>query len=158
MPSSGRRLAWIVPILGLVASPAQAQFCYIDHVSRAGHGIELHFVSDSNVFVRISKAGHRVTLTDRMYQQKRDLMHRLQPNALQPDAAASKVVLFRGEEAFVGGGVHSGCFIQLAIKGRTAGVNMQANVGLPGLPPQTSTRFLPIEEKNKGSGSFNTAK
>lgn len=144
MSSHGFRLALILPMLALVAAPARAQFCYLDHVVQAGDGIALHFVPDGNLFVRISKAGQKVAVTDRIYQQQGDQMHRSQPNAPHLDAAASEVVVFPGEEAFVSNGLHSSCIILPSKAGDPAGVTMQANVSLPGLPPSTTTRFLPV--------------
>lgn len=144
MPSQGFRLALLLSILGLMAAPAQAQYCSVDHVAQDGRGIELHFVPRSSVFVRISKAGQEVAITDRIYQQQGDQMHRSRPNAQHLDAAASEVVVFPGEEAFVSNGPHSSCIIRPSRAGDRAGVTMKVGVGLPGLPPSTSTRFLPV--------------
>lgn len=145
MPSHGFRLAMILPLLGLMVAPAQAQFCFVDHVTQDGRGIELHFVPESNVFVRISKEGLGVAPTDRAYQQQGDQMHRALVNSTHLDAAVSKIVIFPGEEAFVSNGLHSSCTIVPAKAGESAGVTMKASVSFPGLPPTTTTRFLPLE-------------
>jgi hypothetical protein len=144
MPSRGFHLALILPMLGLVAAPAWAQFCHLDHASRDGRGIALHFVPGSNLFVRISKAAEKVVVTDRIYRQQGDQMHRSRPNAQHPDAEVSEVVVFPGEEAFVSNGLHSSCIILPSKAGDPAGVTMQTTASLPGLPSSTTTRFLPV--------------
>jgi hypothetical protein len=144
MPNRRLRLAWIAPMIALAATPVRAQFCYVSYASGAGQGVELHFTLGSNVFVRISKAGRDVAPADRMYQQEGAQMHRLQPNAQGPDVAVSKVVLFRGERAFVSNSPHSACTILPSGEGSVAGVIMKASVSLPGIPTQVTTRFLPL--------------
>lgn len=143
MANRGLCPVWIALLIALAATPVRAQFCYVTDASRSGQGIELHFVPGSNVFVRIPKVGQNVAPTDRIYQQKGAQMHRQQPNVLQPNLAVSKVVIFRGEQAFVSNSPHSACTIVPSVSS-TAGVTMESGVSLPGIPAQVTTRFLPL--------------
>ncbi|WP_157956573.1 hypothetical protein [Dyella sp. C11] len=145
MTAKGWAKPWIFLLVAFHGNAfAEGTFCSLDHVRQMGSGVALYFIPEGNVFVRVKKAGQGVSANDRMYQQLDGQMHRLYPNALQPEKAASEVVLLSGEEAFVGGGSHSSCTVAPAYNGHTFGVEMEASVGLPGAPPQTSSRFLPV--------------
>lgn len=140
------RFALTLAAVGLCqAAAARDGFCSVDHVSVAGRGVELHFIPWSGLFVRIGEAGHAVASTDRMYTQIDGEMHRTPANQ-NPDAKKARVLLTSGEEAFVGGDPHSSCTIRLAHQSSRLGVTMAASVGLPGLPPKTTTRFLPVAD------------
>lgn len=81
-------VAVILMVAGVpqVAFPSDA-FCDLDHASLAGRDLALHFVPDSDVFVRVMKAGHAVSWTDQMYQQDGGRMYRLYPNQRAPEPA-----------------------------------------------------------------------
>lgn len=139
------RLAAIL-IMSVLAQNVSAQgvFCAIDHVSLAGRDLALHFVPDSGLFVRVTKVGQGVAWTDHMYDQVGAEMHRVYPNQNNPEASASIVFLADDEEAYLGGSAHSSCTVRIGHKGGGFGVVMTAHVGLPGLPPTATTKFLPI--------------
>lgn len=127
------------------AAQAQAPFCNIDYVKRVGMDVELHFTPYNGLFVRIKKIGREVAPEDRMFEQVNGEMHRLYDNELQPEKTTSKVLLFDGEEALLGGDPHSGCTIQKAIEGGALGVEAKATVNFDGIPPQTTSRFFPAK-------------
>lgn len=145
IPNIAARLAWFLFLVALASHAAAARpaFCYIDHVTRLGQDVSLHFVPDSNVFVRIMKSGQGISPADRMYQETGGRAHRIYPNETRPETAAAEIILSRGEEAFVGGDPHGRCTIRIASEGQNLGVTMEVAVGLPGLPPQTTVQFLP---------------
>jgi hypothetical protein len=120
-------------------------YCWLNHASRAGQSVELHFVPDSNLFVRVMNTAHGISPTDRMFQQVGRQMHRLQSDGLRPGAAATEVVLSASEEASVSNNPHGSCTIQLTKVGERVGVMMNGGVSFPGLPPQTSSQFLPAD-------------
>lgn len=129
---------------GVQAASGKSAFCSLQYVTLAGSDVQLHFVPDSGLFVRVEKAGHGVSWSDRMYRQVGGGMHRLYPNRLEPEPNVSLVFLGEDEEAFVGGDPHSSCTLRVTRSGNEFGVTMAAHVGLPGLPPQSTTRFLPV--------------
>jgi hypothetical protein len=151
MPKRGLSSAWMLFLLGMTSPAwAQAPLCSLDHVLRSGSDVELHFVPGSNVFVRVMKTGQGVSPADRMFKQVGGQMHRLYSGELQPESAVSDVRLSESEEAFVVGDVHSSCTVTLAYEGQTLGVTMKSGVSLPGLPPQITSRFLPVSTSGNG--------
>ncbi|HUA80666.1 MAG TPA: hypothetical protein VL997_09865 [Dyella sp.] len=145
MTSNKPGAVWFFPLL-LIATQcvcAKPAFCYIDRVTAMGQSVVLHFQSGSNVFVRISKMGKGVSPADKSYQEKDGQIHRWNADGTELEADVVKVVLSPGEEAFVGGGIHSSCEVRLAQQGQVRGVQMEASVGLPGIPPQVTRQFVP---------------
>jgi hypothetical protein len=127
------------------ASEAQGSFCNIDYVKQVGRDVELHFIPYNGLFVRIKKRGEAVGPTDRIFEQDQGQMHRLYYNQQRPESAISKVMLFDGEEAVVGGDPHSGCIIRKAYDGNILGVEAEATVSFEGLAPQVTSRFFPAK-------------
>lgn len=145
MTDNMHRAVWLFPLLLIASQCASAKnaFCYIDRVTAIGQGVALHFEAGSNVFVRVSKSGKGPSPTDKAYQEQDGQMHRWNANGTKLESGDVAVILAPGEEAFVGGNVHSSCEVRRAQQGQTSGVEMEASVGLPGIPPQVTRRFVP---------------
>lgn len=119
MPNPKLCMTWILPLLGVAGlAHAQAPFCGLDFVSQRAMGVELHFAPDSNVFVRVGKAGQD-SPTDQVFRQVEGQMHRVYPGAPHPERDVSEVFLFPSDQAFVGGDVHSSCMILPDYQGGT---------------------------------------
>ena len=133
-------------LVGMInAAVAQTPYCWVAHVIQVGQDVQLQFAAQSGVMVRIKKAGEGVAPTDRMFQQVGNDMHRLYRDAPHPETSVSRVMLSRGEEAWVSNGLHGSCSIRIANQGPAFGVTMTSAASLGGLPPQVASRFVPAE-------------
>ena len=147
MPRRLLRLAFCLsPFVMANVAVAQAPFCFVEHVTQVGRDVELHFVPENGLFVRIGKVARGAAPTDRIYQQLGSQMHRVYPGEAQPESAVSQIFLPDGEEALVGGEPHSSCTIRLANEGKSFGVMMKVIVTMDGIPPQVTSQFLPARK------------
>jgi hypothetical protein len=152
MPRRLLRLAFCLsPFAMANVAVAQAPFCFVEHVTQVGRDVELHFVPENGLFVRIGKVAQGVAPTDRIYQQLGSQMHRVFPDKAQPESAISQLILSDGEEASVGGEPHSSCTIRLANEGKVFGVMMKATVSMDGIPPQVTSQFLPVRKRESAT-------
>lgn len=143
------RIPTILILWAVGIAHAQQPICSINSISKVDSGLELHFVPDSGVFVRISNIKNGISSNDQMFNQVGDGMHKFRRGGMSYEQEVSKVILKVGEEAFIGTGPHSSCIATPDEQGETSGVTVKMSVSLPGIEPQTTSQFLAVHDQER---------
>ena len=122
-----------------VPNLVQAQnICWIEQVTQTSNGMALRFASHASL--RVSVVKHD-TPDARVFYGVGNGVARLQnPNGSLGDE--SEIVLRIDDEASVSQLLHDSCLLRAVNQDGKAGIDAQAHMNMPGLPPQTARTFV----------------